>query len=135
VGTVFTGLLAGALPAGASPADTQLASTNPQNNTPKVVGPSGSRVDAIVRIGDTVVVGGDFTQVQEAAPGSPVVTRTGLFAFNATTGQVSTSFNPVLASTTGKTPGVDVLVPSVDGQSVYVGGDYRTINGNGPKGL
>ena len=78
MGTVLTGLLAGALPATASPADTQLASTNPQNNTPKVVGPSGSRVNAIVRIGDTVIVGGDFTQVQEAAPGSPILTRTTL---------------------------------------------------------
>jgi len=132
---VLTGLLAGALPATASPADTQLASTNPQNNTPKVVGPSGSRVNAIVRIGDTVIVGGDFTQVQEDAPGSPILTRTGLFAFNATTGQVSTSFNPLLESVNGKTPEVDVLVPSADGQSVYVGGDFRTINSAGPARL
>ena len=130
--TVVGGIFGPVGPASASPADEQLASTNPQNNTPKVL---DGRVQAIQRIGDTVVVGGTFTQVQEAAPNSPILPRTGLFAFNASTGAVSTTFNPQLAAKAGSVPGVDAVVVAADGQSVYVGGDFRTVNGSGPARL
>jgi PKD repeat protein len=144
-GRVFGGLgaaalaiavVAGALgpvgPASAVPADEQLASTNPQNNTPRVL---DGRVQAIQRIGDVVVVGGTFTRVQEAASNSPVLPRTGLFAFSASTGAVSTTFNPQLASDPETTPGVDAIAVAADGQSVYIGGTFRTVNGSGPARL
>lgn len=130
--TLVAGLVGPVGVAGATPADEQLASTNPQNDTPRVL---DGRVQAISRIGDTVVVGGTFTQVQEAAPNSPVLLRTGLFAFDANTGAVSNAFTPQLAAKTGSTPGVDTLAVAPGGQAVYVGGDYRTINGAGPARL
>ncbi len=110
--TLVGGLIGPVGVAGASPADEQLASTNPQNDTPRVL---DGRVQAIQRIGDTVVVGGTFTQVQEAAPNSPVLPRSGLFAFDATTGAVSNAFNPQLAAKTGSVPGVDTLAVAPGG--------------------
>ncbi len=130
--TLVGGLVGPVGVAGAAPADEQLASTNPQNDTPRVL---DGRVQAIQRIGDTVVVGGTFTQVQEAAPNSPVLLRSGLFAFDANTGAVSNAFNPQLAAKSGSVPGVDTLAVAPGGQAVYVGGDYRTINGGGPARL
>lgn len=130
--TLVGGLIGPVGVAGASPADEQLASTNPQNGTPRVL---DGRVQAIQRIGDTVVVGGTFTQVQAAAPNSPILTRSGLFAFDANTGVVSGTFNPQLGAKADSVPGVDALAVVAGGQAVYVGGDYRTINGVGPARL
>ncbi len=127
--TLVGGVVGPATVAGAAPADELLASANPQNNTPRVL---DGRVQAIKRIGDTVIVGGTFTQVQEAAPNSTILSRSGLFAFDVNSGAVSTSFNPVLTKKPGKTPGVNALIVTPDGQSVYVGGDYKSINGGGP---
>lgn len=116
-------------PASASAAAEQLASDDPLDHTPRVL---DGRVQAIVRVGDLVVVGGTFSKVQEAGVDAPVLPRTGLFAFDATTGAVSDAFVPVLASAPGVAPRVDALALSGDGRSVYVGGDFRTINGVGP---
>ena len=132
VAALVVGGVGTATVATAAPADQGLASTNPQNNTPKVL---NGRVQAIKRVGDTVLVGGSFTQVQEAAANSPILPRSGLFAFDANTGVVSTSFNPVLTTTAGKTPSVNALTVAPGGQLVYVGGDYRSINGGGPARL
>lgn len=124
-----------ALPVGAAaaaPADTQLASDDPQNFTPRVL---DGQVRAIVRIGDTVVVGGSFTKVRESAANSPELPRTGLFAFNATTGAISTTFNPTLAAQVGEKPAVDALTLNAAGDAVYVGGNFRTVNDAGPARL
>jgi hypothetical protein len=117
--------------ANAAPADTQLASQNPANYTPRV---QDGRVQSIVRIGDTVVVGGSFTSVIDATTGTTLA-RTGLFAFDANTGAVSSSFNPTLQAGTGKTPTVDVVAANPTGNAVYVGGSYTKINGSGPARL
>ncbi|MCZ3387548.1 MAG: PKD domain-containing protein [Actinomycetia bacterium] len=130
--TVVGGLLGPVSAAGAAGADQQLASTNPENDTPRVL---DGRVQAIQRIGDTVVVGGTFTQVQGAAPNAPILSRTGLFAFDAITGAVSNAFNPQLAAKAGSIPGVDTLAVAPGAQAIFVGGDYRTINGSGPARL
>ena len=124
----FSGLAT--VPAAADPGDTQLVSANPQDNTPHVLGPG--QVNAIVRVGDTMIVGGLFTQVQEAGAGSPILSRTGLFAFNRTTGAVDPNFNPVIVSSGTKPVEVKTLTVNADGTGVYVGGEYRTINGAGP---
>ena len=96
-----------------------IVSDNPVNWTPNVL-TSGGQVNAIVQIGNQIIVGGDFTQVQ--APGGPVLSRTYLFAFNATTGAISTTFAPVLDQK------VLALLPAPDG-SVYASGAFNTVNG------
>ncbi|MEO8329127.1 MAG: PKD domain-containing protein, partial [Candidatus Nanopelagicales bacterium] len=135
---VGVGTLA-ATPASAAPADDQLVSADPVNNTPRVLAnPDGSvsKVMAIARSGDTIIVGGSFTQVRESDPAAPVLDRVGLFAFNATTGAIDPNFNPLLVSSGPAKPvQVNALQVSADGSSVYVGGEFRTINGIGPARL
>ena len=128
MGMASSGLLMAAGPATAAPAQTQLPGTNPADNTPRV---QDGRVLSIVRIGDTVVVGGTFSRVLDPTTGTSL-RRTGIFAFDATTGAVSTTFKPVLTTSPDKTPEVDVVVPSADGTEVYVGGIFGEINGSGP---
>ncbi|HVQ86813.1 MAG TPA: PKD domain-containing protein [Actinomycetes bacterium] len=128
-----------ATPAVAAPADDQLVSADPANNTPRVLtnlDGSVSKVMAIARSGDTMIVGGTFTQVRESDPAAPVVNRVGLFAFNATTGAIDPNFNPILASSSPDKPvQVSAIQVSADGNSVYIGGEFRTINGSGPARL
>ncbi|MFL6287497.1 MAG: PKD domain-containing protein, partial [Actinomycetes bacterium] len=128
---VTTGVLLPISAASAAPATTQLASEDPANYTPRV---QDGQVQSIVRIGDTVVVGGTFTSVIDATTGN-TLNRTGIFAFNANTGAVSSSFNPVLEAGAGKIPSVDVVASNPAGNAVYVGGSYTKINGAGPARL
>jgi hypothetical protein len=95
-----------------------IVSDNPVNWTPDVL---DGVVNAIVQIGDTVVVGGEFTQVR-AAGSSTILSRTNLFAFNATTGTISTTFAPVLDQK------VLALLAAPDG-TVYAGGAFNSVNG------
>ena len=48
------------------------------------------RVQALVRLGNTIVVGGSFTKVR--IPGGAVLERTDLFAFDAITGAIDPQF-------------------------------------------
>jgi hypothetical protein len=99
-----------------------VVSADPADDTPQVI---DGEVGAIARIGHTVVVGGDFTQVRNAGS-SAIQTRPYLFAYDETTGKVISTFNPVLGPT-GK--GVTSIVPAGDGQSVYLAGSFTTVNG------
>jgi hypothetical protein len=128
---VVTGILLPIGAANASPADTQLASEDPVNYTPRV---QDGRVQSIVRTGETVIVGGTFTSVLDATT-NQTLPRVGIFAFNATTGAVSTTFHPVITAKNGKAPGVDVVALNPTGTGVYVGGAYNQINGSGPARL
>ena len=49
--------------------------------------------------------------------------RVGIAAFDATTGVVDTGFAPVLNAK------ANVVISAGDGTSVYVGGDFNTVNG------
>ena len=111
--------------AGAAPADQQLASADPYNWTPWV---NDGRVQAVVRVGDTVVVGGTFTTIQQNAT-SPVQSRPYLFAYNALTGQILPGFAAV---PNGE---VKTIIPNAAGTAVYVGGSFSQINGKGPARL
>ena len=52
-----------------------VVSANPADNTPNVL---DGKVTAIVPLEGRMIVGGTFTQVQEAGAGKPVLSRRGL---------------------------------------------------------
>src|SRR4051812_36537684 len=119
-----------ASPAAADIAQTKVVSANPVDNTPHV---KDGVVRAYAVVGSMVVVGGTFTQVQQAGT-TNVLARTGIFAFNKSTGAISTAFAPKLLKSTKDTDGnflpgeVYALQPGDNG-TVYAAGYYTTVNG------
>lgn len=69
-----------------------IVSADPADESPHV---SDGSVRAILQIGDTVVVGGTFTEVREHGSTQPIK-RSRIFAFSASTGKVSPTFKPAL---------------------------------------
>jgi hypothetical protein len=104
-------------PATGSVSQPRLVATNPVNFTPNV---DNGRVQAIAKVGSTIVLGGTFTSVTK---GTTTFARDGLVAFEAKTGVVSTTFAPTLDGE------VETVIPAADGTSVYVGGAFTTVNG------
>ncbi len=82
-------------------------------------------VYALEASGGRVYAGGTFSTVRPpgAASGTQEVTRTRLAAFDANTGALVTSFNHTLNGN------VFAIAASPDGQTIYVGGDFTTVNG------
>lgn len=83
-------------------------------------------VQAFAQIGNTMFVGGNFTQVRQGSSGTPEG-RTALAAFDATTGDFIPAFS---ASFDNQVKGLTVT-PS--GQLLVVG-DFRTVNGEAHAG-
>ena len=99
----------------------QLPTDNPANFTPNVI---DGEVDSIWQVGNTMIIGGTFTQVANSSSnGGQIYSRTYLAAFDATTGLIDPNFAPVLSSY------VTTVIPTGDGTSIYVGGDFNTVNG------
>ena len=92
---------------------------DPADWTPNIL---DGQVNAILQMGTKVVVGGTFTQVRRAGF-SAIFTRNYLFAFDMNTGVIDPNFVPVLNAE------VEELTPGPDGTSVFVGGDFSTVNG------
>ena len=99
-----------------------------ENNTvPGNVAPSyqtNAPVRAIQSTGGVIYIGGDFTSVRPpgTAPGTGEVARNYLVALNSSTGNpisFAPSFNGAVKS----------LALSPDGATLYVGGDFTTVNG------
>ncbi len=107
------------VPASAAAAQPAVVSADPANFTPNVM---NGKVKAIAQVGNTIVLGGQFTSVQ-SANGATTYNRTNLVAFDATTGAVSTGFAPVPSGI------VEALAPAADGTSVYVAGAFTRIDG------
>ncbi len=124
VSAVALGLLASpsvAPPAAAQvQAHDQLVSAQPTTTTPHVL---DGEVFAVAEVGNRIVLGGSFTQARNASGTTATVTRNRILAFDKTTGQLDTAFAPSFNAT------VRTLVASPDGQSVYVGGQFGTMNG------
>ncbi|TDO43350.1 PKD domain-containing protein [Kribbella sp. VKM Ac-2527] len=99
----------------------RVVSADPANFTPNVL--DGS-VKAILQVGNTILIGGVFNQIQ-AASGGPVLARRNLAAFDATTGAISTTFVP---NPDGE---VTTIIPSGDGTTVYIGGYFNNVSGAG----
>ncbi len=74
----------------------------------------------VAEAGDQMIVGGRFGTVEEGSRGAEL-TRHNVFAFDAATGAISDGF----------APDVDDLVWSAvsDGTSVWIGGAFRTVDG------
>jgi PKD repeat protein len=78
-----------------------------------------------VIVGNTVYVGGEFQNARPAgaAPGTNLVPRTNLLAYNLTTGALITSFNHTLNGN------VTDLAASPDGTRLYAVGGFTTVDG------
>ena len=116
----FSGLTA--LPAqahGQVTAQGVVVTADPADWTPQI---QDGQVNAIVQIGTKVVVGGTFTTVRKANT-SLNLTRNFIFAFDMNTGNIDPNFVPQLDDA------VLALAPGPDGASVYVGGEFGTVNG------
>jgi len=74
-------------------------------------------------VGNTVYVGGEFTRARPAgsSPGVNEVVRNNLLAYNLTTGNLISSFNPNVNGA------VRALVASDDGSRVFIGGAFTKI--------
>ena len=80
---------------------------------------------AIDQVGETIVVGGSFTQVQTER-GGLVVEQPGLFAYDAATGEFKDDFRPIF-SNNDRTLEITDIEPAPDGRSVFVAGDFLRI--------
>jgi PKD repeat protein len=98
---------------------TVVTDPDPVNTTPHVL---DGQVNAVAEVGDTVLVGGEFTKVRESSGGT-TVTRNNLFAFDARTGRILDSFAPTVPKT------VYEILPTGDGQTAWVSGQFNNING------
>ena len=107
---------------------TGVVAADPADHTPNVL---DGKVTAILPLGNRIIVGGTFTQVQEAGAGKPVLSRRGLFAFDPGTGAVAAGFvaNFDVDPSPAVGRSVEALAPSADGRSVFVGGSFGQLNG------
>ncbi len=96
-----------------------LVSERPAAGTPQVL---DGRVNSVVQVGNLIVLGGTFSTARNDGSQTQL-SRPRVLAFDATTGQISTTFNPA------PNGGVNVVLPAGDGVSVYVGGSFTSIGG------
>lgn len=78
-------------------------------------------VRTVAVVGNTVFMGGDFTQA--ANPDRTAVARSWILAFDKATGVIRSGWAPQLDGM------VHSIVAAEDGQSIYVGGAFSNING------
>jgi PKD domain len=97
----------------------QLASVVPASGTPQVL---DGEVDSVQQVGNTMILGGTFTQARNDAD-TTILARHSLLAFDATTRRISTTFHP---EPNGP---VNVILPTGDGTTVWVGGSFTSIGG------
>ncbi len=111
-------------PAGAvQTPESVVVNPDPADWTPDIL---DGQVNAILQMGSKVIVGGTFTQVRRHGF-SLINTRNFIFAFDMDTGVIDPNFVPVLNAE------VEELTPGPDGTSVFVGGDFSTVNGQSYK--
>jgi hypothetical protein len=116
-------ILLAATPAAADMAQPAVVSANPVDFTPHVL---DGTVWALAVVGDTVVVGGTFTKVQDRTR-STTYARPNIFAYGLRDGAVR-SFAPAVDAA------VYSLAPGPR-NTVYLGGSFKTVNGTAQRGL
>jgi hypothetical protein len=107
-----------------APQTGKIVSDEPGKNAPNIL--DGTPY-SIAKVGNTIVVGGQFTQAQNYNT-STTVTRDNVLAFDATTGKLLTTFAPDPDGTVYK------VLPAADGQSVYVAGAFANAAGQAMPG-
>ena len=117
---VVTPLLGLPGPATAGATQPVMVSPAPAAETPNV---NDGAVQAIAAVGSRIVLGGNFTSVSPPGADTPALARPYLLAFDSTTGAVDRGFIPTLDGA------VNALLPGPTSTSVYVGGDFRTVDG------
>ncbi|MEV4174589.1 hypothetical protein [Nonomuraea sp. NPDC049709] len=113
-----------AIIASAPVAHTRVVSADPIDSTPHVL---DGIVNAITVVGSTVVVGGSFSEVSDAARRT-TYPRDNLFAYDLATGRVLPGFAPSVA-------GPVYGLAAGDRGTVYVGGEFHGINHQRSRGL
>jgi hypothetical protein len=108
------------------------ASFTPNILTPPHTGDSTLEPREIIQVGSQVVVGGTFNDGVQQHGSTTALPLSYVFAMNATTGVISTTFEPVLdgpvfALAAGPVVGGD--------PTVYLGGSFSTVNGAKSKSL
>ncbi|MFN7151954.1 MAG: PKD domain containing protein, partial [Microthrixaceae bacterium] len=101
-----------------------VSDTNPAAWTPNV---QDGYVAAFAEAGNTVLVGGNFSTVRRANT-SANLTRNYLFAFDRTTGAISTTFVPTLNGE------VRSIIYAGDG-TAWIAGGFNNVNGQGARNL
>lgn len=108
----------------AQAAESQLVTEVPRRDLPRVL-------DGVVlesaQVGDFIVVGGNFSQV-ELADGT-IEDVTSAFAYNIDTGEFAHQFTPLLARASGADPEVLAVEPG-DNNTVFLGGRFGTVDGH-----
>jgi hypothetical protein len=107
-------------------AHNSLVSEFPSFNTPGVV---DGRVEAIAIDGDTVYVGGSFTQIHNPLDEDNIIDQAYLFAYSKSTGDIIQSFDPQLNN--------DVYALETTGDpagGVFAGGVFGNLNGEFSRG-
>lgn len=102
----------------ALPKDT-LVSQVAASGTPHVL---QGRVLSVTQVGNTILLGGEFATARNDGS-TTVLNRANLLAFDATTGQISTTFVPQ------PNGAVQKVLDAGDGQTVYVGGNFTSLGG------
>jgi hypothetical protein len=101
----------------------KIVSQEPSRVTPNIL---DGTVTSLTQVGNQIIVGGTFTQVQNAGSTTTLV-RNRVFAFDATTGKVSPRFAPNPSG--GTKPVVYKVQAASDGTSVYIGGKFTSAAG------
>ncbi|HSK34371.1 MAG TPA: PKD domain containing protein, partial [Propionicimonas sp.] len=102
-----------------APQTGKVVSDEPGRNAPNIL---DGTVNTIAKVGNTIVVGGQFSQAQNYNT-STTLTRRNLLAFDATTGRILTTFAPDPLGVVYK------VLPAADGTSVYVAGGFGSAAG------
>ncbi|MFT7475096.1 MAG: hypothetical protein ACI81L_002030 [Verrucomicrobiales bacterium] len=130
---VFVGLVATVAfsfidDAPASAQTNELPPEVPRRNLPKVL--DGTVFDS-ARVGDIIVVGGDFTQLEKQD--GERIDVSGAYAYHVDTGELIDSFVPVLTKNEGDP--VILAVESAGPDSVLLGGKFGSVNGHNHRRL
>ena len=124
IGAVVSAQPAGAVQPGSHNGQLVTA-TSPSSWTPNVL---DGYVSSFAEVGDTMVVGGNFSQISAANDPTPI-SRPYLFSFQKGTGTINASFAPVVNGE------VTSVLPTGDGQTVWIAGGFNTLNGQTVRNL